>query len=197
MTSKLAQKAGLKLFEQHINKYSPVDPVYETYTDKKGKQRKRKRELPPGLSDRDAKILRKVKKRAYHLDKGFSICGFRFGWTFIIGIIPMAGDVADATLGYLLVIRKARQADIPGWLLSRMLFNSAVSAGVGLVPIVGDVCAATLKANSRNAALLEEFLRIRGEEFLKSQSPVDKSPMEDFTMGVPEPDRTRIEGTPK
>ena len=78
-----------------------------------------------------------------------------------------------------------------------MLFNSAVSAGVGLVPIVGDVCAATFKANSRNAALLEEFLRIRGEEFLKSQSPVDKSPMEDVTLGVPEPDRNRIEGTPK
>lgn len=27
---------------------------------------------------------------------------------------------------------------------------------------------ATWKANSRNAALLEEFLRVRGEEFLKA-----------------------------
>ena len=69
------------------------------------------RELPPGLSDRDAKILRKVKKRAYHLDKGFSICGFRFGWSFIIGIIPMVGDVADFCLNYLLVVRKAKQAE--------------------------------------------------------------------------------------
>lgn len=42
MTSKLAQKAGLKLFEQHVNKYSPEDPVYETYIDKNGKERKRK-----------------------------------------------------------------------------------------------------------------------------------------------------------
>ena len=73
----------------------------------------------------------------------------------------MAGDIADATLNYTLVVRKARQAEIPGWLLRKMLANNAVSAGIGFVPLVGDVMLATYKANSRNAALLEEFLRIR------------------------------------
>ena len=34
--------------------------------------------------------------------------------------------------------------------------------------ILGDIVLATWKANSRNAALLEEFLRVRGEEFLKA-----------------------------
>ena len=67
----------------------------------------------------------------------------------------------------MLVVRKAKKADIPHWLLSRMLFNNAISAGVGLVPLAGDVFLAAWKANSRNAALLEEFLRIRGEEFIK------------------------------
>ena len=43
------------------------------------------RETPPGLSTRDAKILRSVQRRAHYLDKGFHICGMRFGWTFIIG----------------------------------------------------------------------------------------------------------------
>jgi len=38
----------------------------------------------------------------------------RFGWTFVIGLIPMAGDVADASLNYLLVVRKARQAECAG-----------------------------------------------------------------------------------
>jgi hypothetical protein len=32
--------------------------------------------------------------------------------------------------------------------------------------VLGDVVVATFKANSRNAALLEEYLRIRGEEHL-------------------------------
>jgi hypothetical protein len=81
------------------------------------------------LSERDLKILRSVNRRAHYLDKGFNLCGLRFGWTFIIGvspfftfldsissrlsagIIPGAGDVADALLGYLLVIRKARKAE--------------------------------------------------------------------------------------
>jgi len=163
-------KAGLKLFSQHLQQYEPVDTVYENYTDAKGKQRRRRRELPPGLSKRDEKILKSVQRRAHYLDKGFRVCGLRFGWTFIIGIIPGAGDAADAFLNYYLVVRKARTAELPAWLVQRMLMNNAVSLGIGLVPIVGDVALATWKANSRNAALLEEYLRIRGAEFLKAES---------------------------
>jgi hypothetical protein len=51
-----------------------------------------------------------------------------------------------------------------------MLMNNAVSIAVGLVPLAGDVILAIFKANSRNAALLQEFLRIRGEEFLKLEN---------------------------
>ncbi|KAJ8594693.1 hypothetical protein M405DRAFT_760340 [Rhizopogon salebrosus TDB-379] len=169
MTSYL-QKAGTKLFAQHLEQYQPQDPLYESYTDNRGKQRRRKREVPPGLSARDAKILKSVQRRAHYLDKGFSICGLRFGWTFIIGIVPAAGDVADAALNYFLVIRKARQAELPSWLVRRMLVNNAVAILSGLVPVAGDVVMAVFKTNSRNAALLEEFLRIRGEEFLKLQA---------------------------
>lgn len=75
-----------------------------------------------------------------------------------------------AGLNYVLVVRKARQADLPSWLVGKMLFNNAVSAVGGIVPIVGDVVIAVYKANSRNAILLEEFLRIRGEEYIKLQA---------------------------
>jgi hypothetical protein len=165
--SEFIGKAGKNLFAQHLAKYAPEDPLYELYTNEHGKQKRRKRQLPPGLSARDAAILLSVKKRAHYLDKGFSLCGVRFGWTFLIGLIPVAGDVADALLNYLLVVRKARKADLPDWLVARMLLNNAVSAGVGFVPFVGDLLLAVYKANSRNAALLDEFLRIRGHEFLK------------------------------
>lgn len=40
--SALAQKAGSKLFAKHVQQYAPVDPLYETYTDKKGRQKRRK-----------------------------------------------------------------------------------------------------------------------------------------------------------
>ena len=63
------------------------------------------------MSSRDAKILRAVKSRAHYLDKGFRILGMRFGWTFVIGLIPVVGDVADASINYFLVVRKAKQAE--------------------------------------------------------------------------------------
>ncbi|KAJ7507247.1 hypothetical protein B0H11DRAFT_2219074 [Mycena galericulata] len=143
----------MALFEKHLQQYTPADPLYEEYTDKRGKKRRRRREIPPGLSARDAKILKSVQRRAHYLDKGFSILGMRFGWTFIIGVIPGAGDVADISLNYLLVVRKARKADVPAWLVRKMLANNAASALMGLIPIAGD-----------------EFLRIRGTEFLKVQA---------------------------
>lgn len=69
------------------------------------------RELPPGLSKRDAKILKKIKWRAHYLDKGFRICGLRFGWTFVIGLIPVVGDVTDASINYFFVVKKAKQCE--------------------------------------------------------------------------------------
>ncbi|GJJ13614.1 hypothetical protein Clacol_007870 [Clathrus columnatus] len=167
MTSAFAQKVGVKLFKQHLKDYEPADPLYETYVDNKGRTKRRRRVIPPGLSKRDAKILKKIQSRAHYLDKGFTICGMRFGWTFLIGLVPFAGDVTDALLNYHLVVKKARQAEIPDWLLRRMLINNAIAISLGLVPLIGDIGMASFKTNSRNAALLEEFLRIRGEEYLK------------------------------
>ena len=107
----------------------------------------------PGISSRDAKILKAVQNRAHYLDKSFSSCGLRFGWTAIIGIVPGAGDVACAALNYVLVVRKARQADLPSWLTSKMQLNNAVSVIGGTV---GDV--------------VVNFLRIGGEEYLMLQA---------------------------
>ena len=58
---------------------------------------------------------------------------------------------------------------LPPWLSNRMLGNQAIATVIGFVPLVGDVGIAIFKTNSRNAALLEEYLRVRGEEFLKVQ----------------------------
>ncbi|WFC98169.1 hypothetical protein MYAM1_000893 [Malassezia yamatoensis] len=100
------------------------------------------RELPPGLTSHEAKVLRKVRSRAHYLDKGFRVCGLRFGWTFIIGLIPFVGDVTDALLNYNLVVKKAKEIE-------------GISIGIGFVPIVGDIALAAWKTNWRNAELLE------------------------------------------
>ena len=100
------------------------------------------------------------------------MCGFRFGWTAIIGLIPGAGDIADALLNYCLVLRpSAKGANLPPWIVTKMWLNNGVSAGVGLVPIAGDMILAIYKANSRNAKLLEEYLRVLGEEHIAAGLP--------------------------
>ena len=35
-------KAGKKLFERHLEQYAPQDPLYEFYSNEKGKQKRRK-----------------------------------------------------------------------------------------------------------------------------------------------------------
>ena len=52
-------------------------------------KKKKRKALPPGLTEQEAKILTKVKRRAYRLDLSlWNCCGIRFGWGSAIGIIP-------------------------------------------------------------------------------------------------------------
>lgn len=42
MASSLAKWAGGKVFEKHLKRYEPADPVYETYVDDNGREKRRK-----------------------------------------------------------------------------------------------------------------------------------------------------------
>lgn len=48
--------------------------------------------------------------------------------------------------------------------VSKMYVNIAIGFGIGLVPFIGDIADAIFKANSRNYALLYEFLHKKGLE---------------------------------
>lgn len=53
------------------------------------KTKRRKKALPPGISEHDGNVLTKVKRRAYRLDMAlFDFMGIRFGWGSVIGIVP-------------------------------------------------------------------------------------------------------------
>ncbi|GAA5837746.1 hypothetical protein JCM11251_002312 [Rhodosporidiobolus azoricus] len=191
MASFVAKKVGRSALGNHIADYEPADPHYETYQDQRGKQRKRKRAMPQGLSKRDERVLRSVRRRAHYLDKGFSICGFRFGWTFVLGLIPGAGDIAQFLLGYLLVLKKCKEAELPASLVQRMTFNQTVGLGIGLVPLVGDICLAVWKANSRNAALLEDFLIRRAAQQAQSTSSSSSAAASTVPGAAPGPSTSR------
>lgn len=63
------------------------------------KTQKRRKAIPPGLSEKDTKILTQVKRRAYRLDYAlFNLCGIRFGWGSVIGIVPLYAKLRRAPL---------------------------------------------------------------------------------------------------
>ncbi|BGP20696.1 hypothetical protein JCM10213_001057 [Rhodosporidiobolus nylandii] len=158
MSAYIAKKVGRGALASQLQGIEPTDPHYESYEDQHGRQRRRKRPMPQGLCKRDEKILRSVRRRAHYLDKGMNLCGFRVGWCFWLALIPGLGDLAQFLLSYCLVLKKCKRAELPTTLVQRMTFNLMIGTGVGLIPLVGDLILATWKANSRNAALLEDFL---------------------------------------
>lgn len=55
-----------------------------------GKTKRVRKGRPAGLtSDHDWKILKTVRKRAYRFDRAVSLCGFKLGWSALIGLIPV------------------------------------------------------------------------------------------------------------
>ncbi|KAF3908394.1 hypothetical protein ABW21_db0200370 [Orbilia brochopaga] len=164
--------------ESAANKEGREDPYFEypaAELNKAGKRRSRRRKkaLPPGLTDEEGETLTKVKRRAYRLDMSFgSFLGVRFGWGSIIGIVPLIGDGLDMLLA-LMVVRTATQVSLPTTLLLHMLINVAFDFLIGLIPFLGDLIDAGYKCNTRNAVLLERHLRQVGRARLKEQGITD------------------------
>jgi len=159
------------------NNFGTEDPYFETVPATRldgrpsKKTKKRKKALPLGISEHDAKILTKVKRRAYRLDMSlFNCCGIRFGWSSVIGIIPFAGDAIDAFMA-MMVYRTCQQVDggLPSDVQAKMMFNICLDFGIGLIPFLGDIADAVFRANTRNAVVLEKFLRAKGAKALKNQ----------------------------
>lgn len=113
----------------------------------------------PGLRRRYLRLAKLVR----WLDGIVGIPGtrFRIGLDPILGLVPGGGDVAAALLS-LYVVREAKRMGVPAPLIRRMLRNIALDAALGIVPIVGDIGDVLFRANRRNLAILDEYLRTRG-----------------------------------
>ncbi|KAJ5817664.1 hypothetical protein N7447_007672 [Penicillium robsamsonii] len=166
------------LGETAKNHFGTEDPYFEEVPASRlgrtfgKKTKKRRKAIPPGLSDNDSKVLTKVKRRAYQLDYAlFGLCGIRFGWGSVVGIIPFIGDASDAALA-MMVVKSCEGIDggLPQALRMKMLLNVIMDFFIGLVPFIGDLADAVYKANTRNAILLETHLRQKGAKVSSQQS---------------------------
>lgn len=107
-------------------------------------------------SQNHQRLLKSARSWANWSDSAFSLFGIRFGWDFIIGLIPGLGDVISVLISMRLLI-VARALGAPLRLQLRILVNLLLDFFVGLVPIIGDVLDVFFRANQMNLLLLEKW----------------------------------------
>ena len=123
--------------------------------------------------------LNRIRKFTYLMDSAFRvpIIGFRFGLDPVIGLVPGAGDVVSTAFSAYLIYLAAR-FQLPPQIFRQMIFNVALEAAVGTVPLVGDIFDAFYKSNIRNLALLEKHLGIDDPETTEQINSVATQPKE-------------------
>ena len=106
--------------------------------------------------------LTRLRTIARLMDSSIGLPGtrFRFGLDSLFGLAPVVGDAAGALVA-LYIVWEARRLGAPPQLVARMMGNVAVDSLGGSIPLVGDLFDATFKSNTRNIALLEEWLNRR------------------------------------
>ncbi len=109
-------------------------------------------------SQRAVPQLRWVDGFSRLLDTKFRIPGtdIRFGADFLLGLIPGAGDIISLGMSGVLVATMAKNGASP-MLAAKMLFNVALDALVGTIPVLGNIFDLFYKANYRNAVLMREY----------------------------------------
>lgn len=71
----------------------------------------------------------------------------------------------------LMVIRTCQQVEggLPKEVIAKMVFHLMIDFAIGLVPFIGDIADMAFRANTKNAVLLEEYLRKKGDKAFKAQ----------------------------
>ena len=79
------------------------------------------------------------------------------GLDAVLGLFPVAGDVASLIISSVLIVRAA-QLGAPPHIISRLIAIQIVDLLLGVVPIIGDLADAGYHANERSVALLREWM---------------------------------------
>ena len=111
-----------------------------------------------------AKIER-LRQLAWLIDAVGRVPGtrFRFGLNSAIGLAPGAGDAVLALIS-LYFVYEAVQLGVPRAKVKRMLWNVAIEAMLGALPLIGDLLDVAWKANLRNVAIIDEHFGMLSQQ---------------------------------
>jgi hypothetical protein len=79
------------------------------------------------------------------------------GLDALLGLLPVGGDVLSAAIAVSLIGRSLKYG-VPHDVIGRMLGNVLFDLLLGAVPVAGDLADMWFRANTRNVALLREYL---------------------------------------
>jgi hypothetical protein len=136
-----------------VQDLTPVDPASQADANfGKGTGRDPKRE-------RALRELNRLRFITRLFDDYFRVPGTRigFGLDALLGLIPGVGDIVAAVVG-VYALRVARSFNAPNVIQMHMLVNIALDASIGSIPIIGDVFDFFYRAQSRNLALIEDWV---------------------------------------
>ena len=113
-----------------------------------------------GLSEDEARreFTRSIERTARIMDSAVDLPVIGpVGFDALLGLLPVAGDAIAATVSISLIARSLKYG-IPREIIAQMLGNVLFDLLIGALPGVGDVADMWFRANSRNVALLREYL---------------------------------------
>ncbi|MGJ7456527.1 DUF4112 domain-containing protein [Halomonas sp. MA07-2] len=114
--------------------------------------------LPDAPQRRVAEARRRVHRLARLMDSFIRLPGgYRIGIDGLIGLLPVAGDIAAAGVSFYIISQTAR-AGVPASVRRRMVLNVILDTLVGSFPLFGDLFDFAFKANLRNARLMDAYL---------------------------------------
>lgn len=104
-----------------------------------------------------ARRLDRIDRLARLLEARWHLFGVPVGLDAVIGLVPVAGDLAGAVVGGWIVLEAIRLGAGRG-VVARMVLNLGIDFVLGSLPVLGDGFDLLFRANLRNAALLRRTL---------------------------------------
>lgn len=97
------------------------------------------------------------------------ILGIRLGLDFIVGLIPVVGDLIMVGVS-LSIVAMAKSLQVPRALRLAMLRNIGIDFLLGLIPFVGDIVDLFYKSNQKNVRIMEKWWVSQNHQAIQSSS---------------------------